>query len=302
MDQYIKQKKIFKIIFRIVIGLLAVNLILLGYFLFFQSTPANLENNNLKVIFLNIGQGDAILIQTPLSTTDRQNILIDGGPDRRIIYKLDKYIPITNRKIDLMILTHPDPDHLNGLVEVLKRYKVNQVIFNGVEDPDPAYLEWKRIIREKNISARVIDRQQNLEIDENLFLEFIWPQQNLVGKSFKDDNPYSIVNKLIFGQIKFLFTGDATKEVEANLIKENTSLMADVLKVAHHGSKSSTSLEFLEKVKPKYAVISVGHNSFGHPSFRVLRNLEKIGAQILRTDEIGDIIFITDGNNLKLIK
>ncbi|MGB9680675.1 MAG: ComEC/Rec2 family competence protein [Minisyncoccia bacterium] len=298
-----EQKQIFRmgIIRKFIVlisGLLFINIVLLGYFLFLNKSVSvsEIENSRLRVIFLNIGQGDAALIQTPAG----QNILIDGGPDKKIIYKLDKYIPITNRKIDLMILTHPDPDHLNGLVEVLKRHQVNQVIYNGINDPDPTYLEWKKIIQEKQIPMTIIDKKQILKINEQIILEFIWPQKSLVGQSLKDDNYGSIVSKLIFNQIKFLFTADATKEVEDELIKINENLAADVLKVSHHGSKSSTSLEFLEKVRPKYAVISVGRNNFGHPSFRVLRNLKKIGTQILRTDEKGDIIFISDGEKIKI--
>jgi competence protein ComEC len=277
-------------------GLLLVNLILIGYFLFLQPNPSHFNDHNLKVIFLDIGQGDSSLIQTP----NKQNILIDGGPTRGIIYKLDKYIPLTNRKIDLMILTHPDPDHLSGLVEVLKRYQVNQVAYTGVDDPDPLYSEWKKIIEEKKIPTMIIDKKQILKLNEQTILEFLWPEKSLVGKSFKDDNYGSIVNKLVFGQVKFLFTGDATIEVEKELIRNNENLLTDVLKVGHHGSKTSTSLEFLEKVKPKYAVISVGKNNFGHPSFRVLTNLEKIKAKILRTDEKGDIIFTTDGRELEM--
>jgi competence protein ComEC len=123
-----------KRVFIVIGALLFINFVVLGYLLFLrQPVPANdIRTNDLRVIFLNVGQGDATLIQSP----SQKNILIDGGPDRQIIYKLDQYIPLTRRQIDLMILTHPDPDHLNGLVEVLKRYRVSQVAHNGVSDPD----------------------------------------------------------------------------------------------------------------------------------------------------------------------
>lgn len=296
------RKRILKISILIVFGLLIINLFLIGYFLFSQNRneiKENLTESNLKVIFLDIGQGDASLIQTP----NGHNILIDGGPDRGIIYKLDKYISIINRKIDLMILTHPDPDHLNGLIEVVKRYPVSQIFYTGVRDPDESYKTWQNLIYQKQIPLKIVDKKQIIEIDEEVFLEFLWPQKSLVNQSFKDNNPSSIVNKLIFGQVKFLFTGDIDKEVENEIIKLNENLEVDVLKVAHHGSKNSTSIDFLKKVRPKYGVISSGRgNKFGHPSFRVLYNLEKAGVEILRTDKMGDIIFTTDGNNLELIK
>jgi competence protein ComEC len=292
------EKKL-KISIKVIFYLVILNLVLVGYFFFLnQNSKIDLNDKYLKIIFLDVGQGDSILIQTPVA----YNILIDGGPNSNLVYKLDKYVPINNRKIDLMILTHPDPDHLIGLIEVLKRYKVNYVAYTGVSDPDLAYLEWKKLIKEKQIPTIIIDKKKNLKLDEKINLEFLWPQENLVNKSFDDDNYNSIVCKLIFDQIKFLFTADIPKEVEEKLIELKEDLEADVLKVAHHGSKDSTSLEFLNFVKPKYAVISVGRNKFGHPNFRVLSNLKKIRANILRTDFLKDIIFITDGKELKLIK
>lgn len=291
------QKKVFKIVILAAAGLLIVNLSVLGYFLFFSAEVDNFNlNDQNKVIFLDVGQGDAILIQTQIG----QNILIDGGPDRQIIYKLDQYISAIDRRIDLMILTHPDPDHLNGLVEVLKRYKVNRVISTGVDDPDSAYIEWKKIIQEKQILSEFIEGIQTSKVDDDISLEFIWPRERVANQSFKDDNQVSIVSELIVNQRKFLLMADADKAVEQNLIKIGEDLKADVLKVGHHGSKNSSSLEFLNEAKPQYAVISVGKNNFGHPSFRALTNLGKIDAQVLRTDEKGDIIFIINDQQLNL--
>ncbi|MCX7779003.1 MAG: MBL fold metallo-hydrolase [Patescibacteria group bacterium] len=291
-------------------GLLIINLVFLGYFYFREKediqgrqfltlspSETNLsgQEGRLKIIFLDVGQGDAILIRTP----EKKNILIDGGPDKNIIYKLDQYLPFYERKIDLLILTHPDPDHLNGLVEILKRYQVGQVFYNGVKDEDLTYQEFLREIEENKIKKEIIWLGRNFIFD-NLYLETLFPFENLIGQKFKNDNEASLVLKLTFGQIKILLTGDATKKVEEKLIKNNLDLKADLLKVAHHGSKDSTSLEFLEKVQPTYAVISVGKNKYGHPSLRVLRNLEKIKTQILRTDQLGDIIFEINQHNASL--
>jgi competence protein ComEC len=283
--------------------LLLVNLILIVYFSLPQKSfqdgrgiSSVFDNQKFKIIFLDVGQGDAILIQSP----SKKNILVDGGPDKGIIAKLDQYIPFYERKIDLMILTHPDPDHLNGLVEVLQRYRVERFFYNGVKDLDSTYERFLEILEEKKIKEEVVWLGKNYEFDKAK-VEVFFPFENLLGKSFENDNDASLVLKMSIGQIKILLTGDATNKVEDKLIKDNMDLKADILKVAHHGSKNSTSLEFLEKVKPTYAIISVGKNKFGHPSLRVLKNLEKVGAKILRTDQLNDILFETDGEKINLL-
>ena len=287
-----KSKKFKILIFTIGI-LLLINLIILGYW--FVLFNGNVPEDNLRVVFLNIGQGDAVLIQT-----SQQNILVDGGPDKNIIYKLDQYIPFYNREIDLMILTHSDSDHLTGLVEVLKRYSVEKIINNGLKNYDSIALEWERLIQEKNIPQQIVDLPLNIELDEQTLIEFLWPSQDLIKESKGDDNFTSLVFKLIHGNNEFLFTGDVPKEVEEILIATEKDLKADVLKAGHHGSKYSSTMEFLSKVKPKYGVISCGENNFGHPSLRVLKNLENVGAEILRTDQLEDIIFSSDGQELTL--
>ena len=283
MKSFLKMKK--WLIF-VIGGVLILSLFLIYYFF---------SEKNLKIIFLNVGQGDAILIRT----IKGENILIDGGPNKNIIFKLDSYIPFYERKIDLMILTHPDPDHLNGLVEVLKRYPTRKVFYNGVKDNDLTYSEFLKIIEEKKIEKEVVWLGKNFEF-KNGKIEIFYPFENLSGLEFKNDNDSSIVFKLTYGKIRILFTGDATKKIEEKLIENNLDLEAEILKVAHHGSKDSTSLNFLEKVKPIYAIISVGENKFGHPSLRVLKNLEKIKTKVLRTDQLDDIIFETNGVDLKL--
>lgn len=282
------------IIIYIIGGLLIVNLVVLGYFFVLVDAP---EQGLLRVIFLDIGQGDAILIQTP----DKQNILVDGGPDKGIIYKLDKYISITDRSIDLMIATHADMDHITGLAEVLRRFPVKQVLDNGLSGESPAYYEWHNSIQRENISKSTVDAPQTILLEDDLSFQFLWPDQDLVEESSADSNFASVVVKLIYNNISFLLTGDATIETEEILIQNDNDLAADVLKAGHHGSKYSSSIEFLQKIKPEYGVISAGKdNKFGHPTLRVLKNLSTVGAQILRTDKIGDIIFTTNGEKLNI--
>ena len=292
LDFFSKNKSGKSNILIFVIGiLLFVNLVILGYSLFFIS-PLSTE---LRVVFLDVGQGDAILVQTA-----QQNILIDGGPDKNIIKKLDQYIPLTKRHIDLMILTHPDGDHLIGLVEVLRRWSVGAVVESGIKSFSPAYIEFNSLIESKNIKRYIINTPQKMVLKDNLFFDFLWPfSKELIKDNEGDCNFLSLVAILDYEDNDFLLTGDATEETEKELMLQELDLKADVLKVGHHGSKYSSGLNFLKEVKPEYAIISVGEdNSFGHPSLRVLDNFRKVNTEVLRTDKKGDIIFLSNGQTL----
>ncbi len=287
--------KRFKVIVYIVAGLLFINLTFLGYGHFFLKS--GVPQGHLRVVFLDVGQGDAILVQS----FQGYNVLIDGGPDKDVIYRLDQYVPFYNRRIDLLISTHEDLDHITGLVEVLKRYKVKKILTNGLKNFSPAAMEWEKLIKQKNIPRQVIDAPLDVILDKQTFLQFFWPQQELTKDLKGDDNFASLVFKLKHGNNRFLFTGDADKKTEEELIKLGCDLKADVLKVGHHGSKYSSDIDFLRLIEPKYGVLSVGENNpFGHPSLRVLKNLEEVNVKILRTDQMGDIVFLSDGKNLSL--
>jgi competence protein ComEC len=283
-----------KILLRLA-GLAAVVLVLFGIAFFEYSG----ESKALEVDFLDVGQGDAILIKTP----DHERILIDGGPSGAVVNKLGENLPFFDKKIDLIILTHPHADHLDGLIEVLKRYEVKKILSTGVTHTTPDYLAWLEEIKKQNVPMEIAVAGQTIDFGGGVKMEILYPSEGLAGKSVENLNNTSIVAKLIFGQTSFLFTGDAEAEAEENLLAENFDLRADVLKVAHHGSKSSTSDSFLEKVRPKFAVISVGaDNQFGHPSVMTLKRLEKIGAEILRTDEDGDVKIVSDGQKVEVKK
>lgn len=244
-----------------------------------------------RAIFLDVGQGDSILLQT----NNRENILIDGGPDDSVIYKLGRYIPFWDKEIDLLVLTHPDADHITGLVEVVRRYKVKKVLATGVMHTLPAYIDFFKEIKQRKIPVI-----QPKDIDEllysNLKLKILWPKENLWGKNYKGElNDASIVVKATFSNgDSVLLTGDLTKDKEKELINSyRPELSSQILKAGHHGSRTSTSWGFLQVVKPEEAVISVGKNNrYGHPSFRVLKYLRDSGVRILRTDKLGDIKFV----------
>lgn len=255
----------------------------------------------LKVDFFDVGQGDAIFIEDP----QLHQILIDGGPDSVILEKLGESLPFYDRSLDLIILTHPERDHMDGLIEVLKRYRVENILWTGVLRDTVEYNVWKSLIKKEKAKVFIAKAGQEIKTDSSppLVFKILYPLQNLEGEMVKNSNDTSIVAQLIFGKSSFLFTGDASKSTEKKLLEENTYLDSDVLKVGHHGSKTSSSEKFIEKVSPEVAVISVGReNRYGHPCQKVLENLAKYGIKVLRTDRDGDIKIISDGKNYKILK
>ncbi len=251
----------------------------------------------LEVNFFNVGQGDAIFIQTP----QLHQIIIDGGPDSTILEKLAKEMPFWDRTIDLIILTHPEYDHLAGLIEVLKRYRVENILWTGVIRDTAEYKEWLKLIEKEKAKIFISKIGQRVSAKETVF-EILYPTEILKDKNFKDSNNTSIVAKLLFGNNSFLFTGDIYNSVENKLIKGEINLDSDILKISHHGSKTSSINEFLEKVSPNIAIISLNKdNKYGHPHQEVLERLEKYDIKTLRTDLDGDIRIISDGKNLKII-
>jgi len=252
----------------------------------------------LEVSFFDVGQGDAIFIETP----QKQQILIDGGPGSLILEKLGKEMSFWDRTIDLIILTHPESDHLSGLIEVLKRYRVENILWTGIVRDTPEYKEWKKLIEEEGAKIFLTPARQRIIFSSKTpgLIDILYPFENFEGKFFKDSNNTSIVAKLIFKDISFLFTGDIYKSVEREL-NIFANLDSNVLKVSHHGSKTSSGEEFIKEVSPEIAIILAGKdNPYGHPHQEVLEILEKYGITILRTDERSDIKIFSDGINLKI--
>jgi len=258
----------------------------------------NIQDKKLKVYFLDVGQGDSILIRTP----NHQDILIDGGPSSDVVNKIGQYLPFYDRNIELVILTHAHSDHVVGLIEVLKRYQVDQILYSGqVSYQSSDYLAWLEIIRKKAVPLRSVKCCEQISLGENLNLEILYPFEDFSGKEVEDLNDTSVINRLVFQEVEFLFTGDAPVEVEEKMIDQGVNLEADVLKVGHHGSKYSSSLKFLDLVNPKYAIIQSGEgNKFSHPHFKTINNLNKQGIEVLRNNQCGTIIFGTDGETLDI--
>lgn len=245
----------------------------------------------LKVVFFDVGQGDSIFIESPCF----HQILIDGGPGNDVLEKLSENMPFWDKSLDLVVLTHPDSDHLFGLTEVLKRYEVGNIVWTDVLGETALYNKWVELIEKEDLNA--ITAQKGLKISSqkcpagDIEMEVIYPFESIKGKSVSNINNSSIVLKLTFKENSFIFTGDITSSIEGKLGEE---VNTDVLKVAHHGSKNSTTEDFLEKVSPVIAVISAGKDNFyGHPHEEVLERLK--GIKVLRTDILGDVEILNDG-------
>jgi len=256
---------------------------------------SGLKQPYMEVTFFDVGQGDSAFIETSLN----HQILLDGGPDSKVLEKLEEEMPLFDRTIDLVILSHPDSDHITGLLEVLKRYEVLNVLWSGIEKDSALLDEWNNLLSLEGANVFIAKRGLNLSFGEAESLEVFYPIESLEGETIPNMNNSSVVFKLIYGETSFLFTGDIYKEVEEKVLALGVPLDSDVLKISHHGSKTSTTEEFLTTVSPRVAVISCGaDNSYGHPHQETLEVLNKYGINIFRTDLKGDIKLISDKNKI----
>lgn len=252
------------------------------------------NRQNLVITFFDVGQGDAIFIEVP----GGNQILIDGGPNAAILSKLGQTMPFWDRSIDLIVLTHPHADHLDGLLEVLERYKVDMVLESGAEHSIPEYYEWRQILEKRKVPVVVARAGQKIKAGD-LVLDILMPLKEYAGLSPRNVHEAMIVSRAIYGKDSFLFTGDAEKSLEFLLLSTyGDKLDSDLLKVGHHGSKTSTSKEFLAAVSPPMGIIQSGRkNRYGHPHQDVLDRLASVGVNVLRNDLNGDIQLKSDGDS-----
>lgn len=243
----------------------------------------------LTVHFIDVGQGDAIAIQSP----GDQWVLIDGGDVEAGAAVVVPYLTRQGvKKLDLVIMTHPHSDHIGGLVDVVQSFPIKQVIADGQVHTTRIFERLLLAIKERNIPFALARRGQVYDLGSGATLTILHPYA-LVFDSMNDNG---VVARLDYKAVSFLFTGDGESEMEKDLLRSNLPLKSDVLKVGHHGSETSTTAAFLARVSPKIAVISVGEgNPFGHPSSVVLERLSKQGVLVQRTDRQGTIVVRTDG-------
>ena len=279
--------------------ILIAALIILDVFIFaYIFSP---PNDSLEVYFLDVGQGDSEFVNLPglSAQAGGVQILIDGGPPNgKATQALGRIMPFSDRYIDLIIMTHAQLDHFGGLIDVLDTYEVGAFLWNGVEGTTSAFQGLKDVIESRNIPVIVLGAGDRIKYGDNYF-KILSPNKSLLGA--KNLNDTSIVTQLISGEIKILFTGDIGSVVERKL--SNTyDLTSSILKVSHHGSKYSSSPNFLSAVHPALAVIQVGRNSYGHPTSETLGRLAAVGAEIFRTDSDGTVRLVINEGVIKIFK
>ncbi|OGY86841.1 MAG: hypothetical protein A2233_05315 [Candidatus Kerfeldbacteria bacterium RIFOXYA2_FULL_38_24] len=245
-------------------------------------------SSQLKIAVLNVGQGDSIYLRTPAG----MDILIDGGPDRKVLSELGEVMPPYDHQIELVIATHGDSDHIAGLAELSEAYSVKTLITNG-DKKDTAFTQALSAWREQGVEVWPAYRGWHLELEQGITLDFLNPNPpNL----HKDTNDNSVVCVLSYQGFSALFMGDAPLGIEDELLKAGLLKHVDILKVGHHGSRTSTGSKFLQTLTPAIALISVGfQNKFGHPHAAPLLRLKNRGVNVFRTDLQGRIICQTDG-------
>ncbi len=264
---------------------------------------ASRPDSRLHIYFCDVGQGDAILIKTP----QNRQILVDGGPDDQVLKCLSKALPFYDHTLDLVILTHPHADHVGGLIEVLRTYQVRKLIFQQTPYKSADYQEFVDLVRQKNLPIWEVVAGEILALDQRTRAEVWYPlsdeELKLLGTPVdpydgEDVNDSSIVFRLVCGSFETLLTGDFPGAAQELLLRQGTVKESDVLKVAHHGAKEGANENFLEKVNPKLAVISVGaNNRYGHPHQETLEELKNTGAEIKRTDQDGTVEVVSDCQN-----
>ncbi|MDF2820630.1 MAG: beta-lactamase domain protein [Clostridiales bacterium] len=259
-----------------------------------QSENGTTKNGLLKVNFIDVGQGDSIFIILPNS----KSILIDAG-ESDSYENITKIIDSSNiTKIDVLIATHPHADHIGGMDEIIENYEIGKIYMPKISSSTTTFENLLQTISDKNLKITTATAGMSIELDDSVNIDILGPNSS----NYDDINNFSIIIKLTYNNNSFLFTGDAESVSEKELLQNQYDLKADILKVGHHGSSSSTSASLLKAVEPTYAIISVGKdNAYGHPKQKLLDRLADYGVTTYRTDELGTISVTSDGENIEII-
>jgi competence protein ComEC len=271
-------------------------------------------DGRLHIVFCNVGQGDAVYVRF----ADGRDMLVDGGPDDKVLSCLGRHMPFWDRHIDIAVLSHPQKDHMDGLTSVFDRYTIGYFIRNNVDSSSEGFTKLVDVVKKKNITVKYVTAGDRIAVDTTS-LSILWPSReqvalgksqvtsdasgglNVLGATDSELNDSCIVIAIRYGTFDALFPGDADSHVEAKYDQLQAFVdPVEVLKVPHHGSKTGMTQHFVDWVKPQVAVISVGKNNYGHPAQESINMLQDVGSRILRTDKEGDIEIISDGNNWKV--
>lgn len=272
--------------------LIAVGVLITANFFIWYAVSAA-ERDTLTVAFFDVGQGDSIFIESPTGV----QVLLDGGPDNGVLAQLGSVMPFYDHSIDMLIVSNPDKDHFAGLVDVLKRYSIQNVLEPGTVTDTEIYKIFKDAVREEGIEPAIARRGMVIDLGGGVSLQILFPDRDVSGLSTNDG---SVVAKLVYGDTSFMLSGDTTKNIEEYLtLLDGKNLDVDVLKLAHHGSKTSSSDVFLGATTPKYAIVSAGkENRYGHPHQEVIDRLNALNVKILGTYEMGTVVFESNGVQL----
>ncbi|NLB56135.1 MAG: MBL fold metallo-hydrolase [Lentisphaerae bacterium] len=259
-----------------------------------QEKPLEVRGPSMEIHFIDVGQGDSLLIQSP----DGKSMLVDAG-EKRAGDKVVQYLRSQRiTRLDILAMSHPHSDHIGGMEAVLSNFSVGRVLDSGYPHGSKVQLRVLEQIENDRIPYIVAHEGQRFQLGNDVIIEILSPPQELFKNTTSDANNNSLVMRVTYGEISALLTGDLEREGEATLIASRQNLESCILKVAHHGSRNSTSIELLRMVKPGFAVISVGaNNEYGHPHKALLKRLspERLGAKVYRTDRNGTIVLNTDG-------
>ncbi len=269
-------------------------MVLFDFFVWYEIF-AHTPSANTKLYFLDVGQGDAELVVLPGNI----KVLIDGGPDSKVLGELSKVLPATDRYIDLVVMSHPQTDHFTGLISVLNRYRVGALLTSGNRGPAKSYADLEKAIAKNKVPVVVLGEGDKIAHGVDTF-NILSPDPYLLTGA--EPNDWVLVMKLVSNGVRALYNGDIDSHIEDTLIKKY-DMALDVLKVAHHGSKFSSSEDFLRAAQPKISVIEVGaKNTYGHPTQQTLAHLVSIGSKIFRTDKDGMIKLEVKDGRIEIFK
>lgn len=249
-------------------------------------------NDQLRVSFLDIGQGDSIFIQTPHGRT----VLIDGGPGTTVIEKLGEASSFWTKSLDLVILTHPDRDHLEGLLEVLPRYEVRHLLLTGIVHPSQLYRSFLEMVRTYEIPTHIASTESDWQLDDGVFLDILAPLTDVSFQEPDKPNDTSIMAKLVFGSTTLFLSGDGEEKEELEILLSDLDLRSEFLKSGHHGSRTSSRLDLLRAIQPRQSVIISGReNPFDHPHLDTILKYDDLDIEWWNTKDEGTITFVSDG-------
>lgn len=250
-----------------------------------------------RAYVFDVGQGDAVFIEAE----NGNQVLIDGGPGDAVLTRLGEVMPFYDRYIDVVVVSHPHADHLAGLVEVVKRYRIGMVLEAGVAYESGEYEEWKRLLKEKNIRVILAHAGERVKLSHDTSLDILSPFADMSQEKPANIHKAMVTARLMSGSSTMLLMGDAETRLEQQLVFTGTDVRAEVLKVGHHGSKTSTSEKFLAAVSPRTAVVSVGSsNRYGHPHPDVMERLSNSEQEMYRTDRDGTVVVTMDTHGTRV--